>query len=558
MTVAPDLYSDDYADAYEGATVPVGYNAGYGSGYSAGNAGPVDVPGPLEGAGRFYVEIDWDQSGTPAPEKDVTSLVRPQAGAVSLQYGRDQSTALGPTVSGQGQFVLDNRDRRFSPRNPQSPLYGKLKPSRPVHIDRIIGGTIYTLFRGYTDDSPVNPDVSARTVSVTLVDLLARFRAQTISTALHRDLRTGDVINLILDACGWTGGRDLDAGATIIPWWWEDGTDALTAIEKVVRSEGEPALFTVGSDGGVVFRDRHHRLTRDASLMSQDVWYGAEGVEPVMSTPFVYDDAWRNVVNSGTVSVDQRAEQQSQEVWTSDATFTLAAGETKLVTVSTSDPFTRAAVPKDETDFTTRIGTVNVALTRTSGASTTIILTAVGGPAVVEGLRLRGRPVSVANTTQVSFEDASSIADYGPRSFPGDLPWCGPGDAEAVMSLTVARRAQPLPILSVRFVVGKNTARAAAVLPRDLSDRVTVVESETALSDQFFIESVAHELTGSYDHAVTFGLEAAPIAPSNEFKFNVAPGFGAAVFGGGGASPALMFRFDGTAGHRFDQSLFAT
>ena len=69
-------------------------------------------------------------------------------------------------------------------------------------------------------------------------------------------------------------------------------------------------MLTVGDDGGIVFKDRHHRLLDSASITSQATWTGVEGsFGPVMSKPFIYDDAWRNIINHGLVSVDVRMPQ---------------------------------------------------------------------------------------------------------------------------------------------------------------------------------------------------------------------------------------------------------
>ena len=447
------------------------YALGYSGGYlDAGTVGTAASPSP------FRVEVDWDKDGDFLdPGEDVTALVRPLVAPVAAQYGRDQSTALAPSVSGQGSFTLDNRDRRFSPRNKTSPLYGKVKPARPVRITRELGGTSYVLFRGFTDDTPINPDLNSRTVNVTLVDALAVLRGQNISTAVHSGLRTGEAIGLVLDAAGWPANlRDLDAGATVIPWWWEDGIDALAAIEKIVRSEGPPALFTVGSAGEVIFRDRHHRLTSAPSLTSQGTWRGVDGVEPVMSVPFTYDESWRNIINTGTLTVERRHPQARQVVWSSESTISLSPGEQQILTASGSDPFIRAVTPEQDTDYTATKGSVEIVLLRDSGSAVGMSITAIGGDAIIDGLQLRAQPLTVVTSTQVSASDAGSVSDYGPRGFPGDLPWCGAGDAHAVLTSTIAQRSEPLPVLSVRFVIGRNTDRAAAVLRRDLSDRVTV------------------------------------------------------------------------------------
>jgi hypothetical protein len=509
------------------------------------------------------VEIDFNKDGLfTEPGANVTDRVRANASPVAVEYGRDQSTALAPTVSGRGSVTLDNSSKDYSPRNTASPLYGLIKPARPVRITRTVSGTTYTLFVGHTDDQPINPDVDSKTVPLSLVDSLADFRGQTITTPLYSGIRTGQAIGYILDACGWSASlRDLDAGATVIPWFWCDGKDALTALEEIIRSEGPPALLTVGASGEIVFRDRHHRITRAASITSQGTWRGSGGLEPVMQRGFTYNEGWTNIVNTATASVDVRTPQALQQVWANDSPISLSAGEQKMITVSASDPFMEAVPPVAGTDYTALSGSVTTALTRTSGTSTAIILTTVGGAAaVISGLQLRAQPVTVAYTVQVSASDSTSMADYGPRSFPGDLPWCGVGDAEAVLSTTVVQRCQPLPILQVRFLVGVNTAKVAAILARDLSDRVTVTEPETALSAvDFYVESIGHEFTGEYDHAVTFGLEAAPIPPSPTFQLDTA-GAGAdnGKLGGGFDDPSNILILDSAvAAHCLDAGVLA-
>lgn len=504
------------------------------------------------------VRVDWDKSGDYTTFGDNVSALVLSRSPVNFRYGRDQDTALAPVASASGSMLLNNRDRRFSPRNTASPLYGKVKPGRPVKITREVSGTTYTLLDGITDDSPILPALQDRSVQVTLVDALAGFAGANVTVPLTRDIRTGTAVGLILDKLGWTGGRDLDSGATVIPWFWLDRADARSALDDIVSSEGAPALLTVGVDGGIVFRDRHHRLTRAASLTSQ-VTLRNKGVEPVfLADGFTYEESWRNVINTGATNVDVRRPAGEQAVWTSDATITLTAGEQKVITASASDPFFNALVPQVGVDFTMSAGSVSVALLNTSGSSAGIVLTAVGGVAIVNNLQLRANPVTVAHAVQVSASDSASMDDYDPRSFPGELPWCGPEDAESILRTAVAQRARPLATATVRFMLGNNLTRAAKILALDLSDRVTVYEDETFLNGvEFYVESITHEFSGTHDHTVTLGLEAVPTPVSPVFRFDTTgQGFDQGRFGSDLTDSTNMFRFD-TAGQGFDQGFFA-
>jgi hypothetical protein len=468
------------------------------------------------------VQVDWAKNGSYTDTgDDVTTRVRPVTAAVSGGYGRDQSTALTPISAGRGSLTLDNTDRALSPRNTASPYYGRLKPARPVRIRRTVGASTYTLLLAHTDTTPINPDVEAKSVALTLVDSLADFRGVTVSTPLYSGIRTGTAIGRILDAAGWTGGRDVDQGGSVLPWWWEEGTDALTAMQNILAAEGPPALLTVGSAGEIVFRDRHHRLVRPSSTTSQGTWRGDGAVEPCFGRPFVYDEAWQNVVNTADISVPIRKHQAQQVVWSSTDIIDLSAGELVKIKATSTDPFLNAVTPVFGTDITVASGsaTVIASLDRTSGGGVTVSLIAPGASRIT-ALQLRAEPVQLIRTLGYTASDASSVADYGPRAHP-DIPFAGLYDVRAIVQATLAQRAQPLPVITVTFQVGGTSAsqqaRAAAILARDLGDRVTVVEPETQLSADFYIESIAHELTGDENHTVTFGLEACPTQVANVF-----------------------------------------
>jgi hypothetical protein len=131
----------------------------------------------------FTVSVDWNRNGTFTDTGDDVTDRRP--GRAPRSYGRDQATALSPVVAGRGSFTLDNSSRDYSPRNTSS-LFGLVKPSRPVLIQRTVSATTYTIFRGHTDDSPVDPDADAKTVAFSLIDYLADLRGVKVTTACTR------------------------------------------------------------------------------------------------------------------------------------------------------------------------------------------------------------------------------------------------------------------------------------------------------------------------------------------------------------------------------------
>lgn len=223
-------------------------------------------------ADGYTVAIDWnndgDYSGT---DENVTEDVL-ASGVVTFQYGRDQARALSPPRVGALDFTLCNADRIYSPENPDSPISNDIAPAAPIKVEEVIDDTLYPLIRGRIDTFEVNTDRGNRSASITGLDGLALLSGTKISTELYQAQRIGTLIGVILDAIGWTAPRDVDLGATFVPWWWLQDADAFAALTDLLASEGPPSIAYVAPDGTFIFRDRHHRLQRYASLQPQAVF----------------------------------------------------------------------------------------------------------------------------------------------------------------------------------------------------------------------------------------------------------------------------------------------
>lgn len=220
-------------------------------------------------ADGYTVAIDWNGDGDfDDAHDDVTNDVLAR-GPVVFQYGRDQERQIAPPAVGSLTMTLCNAERLYSPENPDSPIADDLSPAAPVTVETAYGDTLYPLFTGRVDDFDVHPDRGNRTIDITALDLLSLLQGVKISTSLYWAQRTGALIAVVLDTIGWTGPRDIDLGATHVPWWWLEETDAFTAVADLLASEGAPSIAYVAPDGTFVFRDRHHRLLRTQSVNSQ-------------------------------------------------------------------------------------------------------------------------------------------------------------------------------------------------------------------------------------------------------------------------------------------------
>lgn len=505
------------------------------------------------------------------PGEDVTSN---EIGDVVISYGRDQDRQIGQASVGTASIRLCNVSRDYSPENPASPLHGNLDPARDAKFEVTWASTVFPLFRGRIDDFDVSASYSDRTVSFSFLDGMALLQGYRLSTEVFGSLRTGELIGLILDEAGWTGERDLDLGATVVKYWWSENTDALTAIQDLVKSEGPPAVAFVGPDGTFRFHDRHHRIQNSTSTDVQATFAQAAigCASPAVTgmsiaQPFTYAHGWRDIVNSVTFEVQDRIpDTEISDVWTSEDSIVLSTGQSVDLDISTSDPFVDAVVPVEGTDFTrTGTGSVLVGLSRTSGASAAITVTASGGGAIITGMKLRARSISVANTTKVTRQDTGSITIHGEKTNPDTAPWAGVNDAGAIADMILLYYARRRPTVQLR-VVTQDPSHFVQVLQRTLGDRVRIQNDELGLNGDFFIERVTHTIERFNQagrppaHSVVFGCEKDQDVIANPFTFDKrGAGFDDGTFDAVLTdSESTVFTFDHPTQGQFDVGLFGT
>lgn len=520
----------------------------------------------------YSIGIDWDQDGDFTGSDDLTEDVLDR-GIVST-YGRDQNRQLSPPKIGQAAFSVCNVSRIFSPENILSPIVTGLGPARPTQIQAEFQGTVFPIHSGRVDDFDVRADWSDRSVSFTSLDGLALLQNAHLSTQVYEGRRTGFLINVILDLIGWEAPRDLDVGANRPPWWWEEGTDAFSAVRSLVLSEGPPAIAYVAPDGTFVFRDRHHRIQDERSLVSQ-AFFNANEItcesQPVTgfayTAPFVYQHGWRDIINQVTVDVNQRTPNPDLSVvWEDSGTYSLTTGEVLSFDAVANNPFIRAIPPDPDVDFNSisGVGSLNVTLSRTSGQSTTIRVRAVGGGVTFSGIRLRAQSLESTGTTKIEEIDSGSVSLNGEKAYPENLTWVNANNAQAVAMIILAHYAERRPIVEMR-VPSCDPEHFVQVVTRTISDRITIRNGELGLFDDFHIESVSHDIRRINTdrgpvHSVTLGCERTVRTIENCFTFDVeGRGFDEGVFCGGGIDdPETVFIFDHPIQGQFDFGVFGT
>lgn len=270
-----------------------------------------------------------------------------------------------------------------------------------------------------------------------------------------------------------------------------------------------------------------------------------------MSTPFKYDIGWRDIINKVSSNVEQRYVYSQEVVWEDKVVHEIAVGEKLIVHVKTEDPFIDAITPiagvrsysqaqqivtPSTYDFLVSGGAVTVTLSRTSGQSLDITLVGLGpGSSTITDMSLRARPVRVTNTYLVKDEDRDSQDLNGVKS-PGDAEiissWSNVNDTKALMEVILDQRFKRLPVIEFNLK-NANATRMRTMLNMSLSDRIHITEDETFTDEDYFVETIAHNIrSAGKTHDTVVGCEQIPSPIAGAIVFNdPTVGFDVGVFG---------------------------
>lgn len=509
----------------------------------------------------WRVLADWNNDGDFGDTaEDVTDDVLAEPG-LTVELGLDGARSLSPSRVGSAATDLNNVEQTYSADFPGSPIYQQMLPGRAVEYRATYGGDVLyesddyydsdlvydgsaslTVFTGVLDNMPQHPERSKRRVGMEALGTLTRLRGRRkqgrkVSTQLYASISTGVALGYLLDAAGWPADkRSLDAGSTILLYWWLDEEEPYQAALDLLAVEGPQAALWEDGSGVLHFEGRNYRGVADRSLTSQaqffdssdganltyeaDVAYDSEfpynGTSGIFHVePFGYDQGFKNVINACTFETVQRALGALAVVWTYGTTLTLGPSETRTVKAKPSDPFT-GALCTNGVDVTVSAGSIgSVSLSRTSGGNTDITLVAGAGGATVNLLRLRAQALTASSTTSVpSTVDAStSIGIYDQQDFTISARTdVDVNTAQDIANAIVTRYQTPQPAITIT-VLNVDANHLWQQLYRQVSDRITVYERHTGVSYDVHINQITHRVQkGARAHSTIFACEKAPLS----------------------------------------------
>lgn len=441
---------------------------------------------------------------------------------LTLQHGIAGS---GPTdnVAGTGtaSFALRNSTLNsggllgyYSPNHANVRSGWGLGIGCRVRIQDPVTLTYWTRFRGRIDSIDPTPGRYAeRVVHVTAVDWMdeaARF-ALTPQIGEQVNQSWDAILTAILAQMSTQPAAvNLSSGTETYPFALDTSANAqqraLSEFKKLANSEA--GMIYMKADGTFRCEDRHARMTTAAS-----VWTLADTEYQALELPSTRDDII-NTVRTTTHSklVDAAA---TAVVYSQANTVALDPTSTKLllgpyrdadtgetigatdvqVQVAGVDYIANAAEDGSGADVTSSVSVlVNIGA---SGAQFTVTNSSVS-TVYLRTLRLLGKRVLDRGTTQHPATDSTSIGLHGEHAVEFDMPYqssavVGQGAADFFLG----KFKNPLAQARRITVLATTAALLTQVLTRDISDRITLSETVTGVSDDFFINAVELSVTAN-------------------------------------------------------------
>lgn len=470
---------------------------------------------------HIAVDLDDDGSFTGLAESFTSDVLHV---AWRLGFSQPHDTVAAPIAA---RVTLRNHHRAYSPEH-----HPALQIGLPLRIQSHDGLTTRTHFTGFIHRvEPLTGEQGERLAVIHALGLDHQLGQHRIRLPPQIDVTADAVITALLAGLplrhtplkdhwllGVPGHAELDShthlgsafpvalqiGHSTLAYaadTWGDGIPALEAIRQM--ADAERGRFFVDRFGQMTFLNRHHTLLATTSLAAfsddmdgLDYAYGAD-----IANQVEVECRPRTIGASGS-TLWQLANPQRIEPG--------ELGHRRLITPyrdSTGQPMGALQVlaPVPFLDFTANTQPDGSGLDVTAGLLVILAESSFSG-AVLEvrnltaataylmpAARLRGTPLHLADPALVQHTDWASVNRHGLATLRLASPALTSADeADQMARYELARRSQPRG--TVRALHLSGTLHQAQLLARTLFDRVTLHESQTAHTADYFIIAEEHEV----------------------------------------------------------------
>ena len=476
---------------------------------------------------RPVVNVYMDLAGDGGFATNVTSYLV----AASWQLGFTapfEAMARDSTAT----VMLVNTDRRFSPEYSIGPYYGTLTTGKAIKITTTYLTVTRTMFIGWMQSFiPASGVNGSRQCEVDCNGWTQRAELAESVIPLQLEKRADEVITTILEnsavypagfAGFWFLGSGLlgqttklgstssyliaDEGQTTFAYSgdWAAGTSVYAAILEMAQREAGRVF--ISRDGLIYFYDRHHLISNQTSLstlanqtVSLAYSYGSDIANyiTVQYEPRVTGTAGSTLATlSDAVKLEPNVETLVSFRFTAAASGATVSAATVITPVINTD-YTANTIDDGTGIDTTSYVTLTVQQTSASEITIAFTSTYTDNVFLLATTKVRGTPLTSYGMQTYVSQDETSILTYGKRALQLSGKQDSLQDATTLGDFQKLLRYNPVGKLSSALFNALDTNNTVAVLARTIGDRVTITDTMTSATGDWFIIGEQHNVSVS-------------------------------------------------------------
>lgn len=466
----------------------------------------------------WTVEADFDLDET--YETDLTPRAGGPGGRLSVDRGIDLS---GRYNTSSLSIMLDNEDAELTEFNTGSELYGFVQPRVPIRLKATFDSIEYVLWTGYIDE--ISSSWEANNIHLTklqCVDLsgfLSTYEPIYVTASSSRD--TDGALIAIMDAINLNNSQyQFDDGQANLPQHFVVGTDALSAIIDVVKSE-MGGLFWVDADGKLIFESRSSRL----GTVYTRTW--GDGTEIIPSAQNMRQTS-RDIISRcevietlfSTTTAEIPVQRWSRGASTGDSVQIAANSTYGPVFVSYTGIATSIIAPEASVDYkansaidgsgTDRTANITIDIEDLGGGAYITVRNSFAGAVYLTLFQLRGVPVAITGSKPHYTAEKQIPGIAGISGVQLDIPFGGDqagqkGKDYCISTLYTYR--YPYPILELYFEWAGDDL-TTEMLDVEIGDLVYYKDTARGaagayVDDLWYVEGIRHNNIQGGDNPVT-------------------------------------------------------
>jgi hypothetical protein len=446
----------------------------------------------------LQVRVDWDADGSFATTGDDISA---DVELMTYVLGACRDFR-GGTQASSAVLTLLNEDGKYNRENSGGPLYGKLRPNRPIWVTATYSSTDYGVFAGFVQRLICDPGGRRAYLYCEGMDRAFGTAPPALSPSTTRSFL--DYRTAILDALGVpSGGRSTEAECDIVPFSGGRKARAIDLLQEINLATGSRHYIGAGVTTGTWYQytsvNRHHKL--DAAV--------DETIEDALDLD-AYELDLATVGNQQSVGSTPTVFHPTSTVWVCPTLpVSLQAGETRDLWATFEGFVLDGALIENHT------GTLSVTPTY-FGDSAKIALSA-STDATLTYLLLTGRLGVAGSVISAMSQDATSALaiNYGPQAMPEiDTPLIGSYSlAQGLADHLVWRFKDPHPRPVIRRL-----NQFPSMIARRLFDVVALTYPRQSLTARRFeVVGLSGVIEPGADWTISYQLQEAPSQSALQF-----------------------------------------